>query len=351
MTHSICKTCLRLIDAERFVANGSVYIRGICPEHGPQMGLREPNADFYAFLKGISTPENLKFRESVSASMVNVTDRCQIKCKDCYHRPNNKQKDPSIDELIPLFKRAGRPALGIQGAEPTVRDDLPELITRIRDETGKPVAVCTNGLRFDDKGYCERIKESGVTNLAFSLHTPEYSGQAVYARKLTAIKNILDTGLTVSGFSTTINELHELPSAWDHMLAVLSHFPKGTQARFRCAGGIPGEEGSSVHLSELVKAFHEVLLKRGLQGRALPGSHTYLLLLEVDGYLVTLVRWPRREESDMEDLRMVPMSCLFVPEMGETPGIHQGHVFAHLRRGGKMPAFDHLEKYRYPYDQ
>jgi hypothetical protein len=351
VTHSICKTCLRLIDAERLEANGAMYIRGICPEHGPQMGVREPNAEFYQFLKDISTPENLAFRESVSATMVNVTDRCQIKCKDCYHAPDKRGVDPSIDSLMPLFHRVTRPAIGIQGAEPTVRDDLPELITRVKQETGKPVALCTNGLRLADPGYCQTLRNTEVDNIAFSLHTPEYSGTAAYARKLLAVDNIIATGLNVSGFSTTINEPHELPSAWDHMWQVLTRFPKGTQARFRCAGGIPGEEGSNVHLSQLVAKFGEVLTNRGLKGQIMRGSHTYLLLLEVEGYHVTLVRWPRREETDMEDLALVPMSCLFVPEMGETPGIHQGHVFAHLRRGGDMQAMDHVEKYRYGHGQ
>ena len=347
MTHSLCKTCLRLIDAERFAANGAVYIRGICPAHGPQMGLREPNADFYAILKGISTPENLKFRESVSATMVNVTDRCQIRCKDCYHAPSPQGQDPSLDELMPLFKSARRPALGIQGAEPTLRGDLFELIRRLKDETGKPLALCTNGLKLADPGYCQRLANTGVDNVAFSLHTPEYSGPAVYARKLKAVDNILATGLHVSGFSTTINTLPELGPAWAGMWEVLKRFPKGTQARFRCAGGIPGEEGSSVHLSELVKEFRRVLEANKQGARVLPGSHSYLLLLDVEGYSITLVRWPRREEVDMEDLNLVPMSCLFVPELGETPGIYQGHVFAHLRRGGELPVMDHVEQYRY----
>ena len=347
-TRSLCKTCRRIIDAERTYIGNAVYIEGICPEHGFQRGVREVDSKFYAFLRSISTAENLAGRESTSATMINVTNRCNVRCPQCYHNPT-KEKDPSLDELLPLFRSAKRPLLGIQGAEPTVRDDLPDLIAAIKRETQKPVVVCTNGQRLSDRNYCRELVKAGLDAVAFSLHTPKYVGQRLYDQKLEALENINIVNLHLPGVSVTLNSLEEVEPAIDSVNEALKLCKPGTNTRFRTAGDLNDEKGSNIHLSQLAAEFYRVYQSRGVFPKVMKGSHTYLLLLQIAETPTFLIRWPTLEETDMEDLKLVPMSCLFVPELGEGPGIYQGHLFAHIRRGGKLPPLDHVNEYVYPY--
>ena len=343
-TRSLCKTCLRIIDAERIVVGNVEYIQGICPEHGFQRGVREPNAAFLQMLRGIATPENLAGREATSATMINVTNRCNVRCPQCYHAPS-KDKDPSIEELLPLFKRAQRPLLGIQGAEPTVRDDLPDLIAAIKASTGKPVVVCTNGQRLADRNYCRELVKAGLDAVAFSLHTPEYVGQRLYDQKLEALENINAVNLHLPGVSITLNRPEEVRPAIESVNEALKLCKSGTNTRFRVAGDLGDEKGSQMRLSDLVLEFNKVLDETKTPAYIMKGSHPYLLLTQIGQTPTYLIRWPTLEETDMEDLKHVPMSCLFVPEFGEGMGIHQGHLFAHVRRGGKLPPKDHLGGY------
>ena len=90
--------------------------------------------------------------------------------------------EPSIEEIRRMVRvlRSMRPVAGnsvqLTGGEPTLRDDLPEIIKMIREEGVDHVMLNTNGIRLaNDFEYYRRVKEAGVSNLYLSMDgvTPE----------------------------------------------------------------------------------------------------------------------------------------------------------------------------------
>jgi len=75
-----------------------------------------------------------------------------------------------IDKLIEAIKQFPKRAMmRIVGAEPTVRKDLPSIISRIR-ETGHRATLLTNGLRLADEGYVKTLKDHGLNHVYLSLN-------------------------------------------------------------------------------------------------------------------------------------------------------------------------------------
>lgn len=101
--------------------------------------------------------------------MVDVTHRCNMTCKNCYV-PNREIPDMDADKLIETIQQfPKRTMIRIVGAEPTMRRDLPELISRIRN-TGHRATLLTNGLRLADFDYVKSLKDSGLNHVYLSLN-------------------------------------------------------------------------------------------------------------------------------------------------------------------------------------
>jgi len=110
-------------------------------------------------------PENNHF----SDVMIDVTHRCNMSCKNCYI-PNRKIADLDMNKTIDaLAKFPKRTMIRIVGAEPTMRNDLPEFIKRIR-KIGHRATMLTNGLRLANDRYCKILKSSKLTHVYLSLN-------------------------------------------------------------------------------------------------------------------------------------------------------------------------------------
>ena len=78
--------------------------------------------------------------------MVDLTHRCNMECANCY-LPNREILDMDVDKLYKfLNKLPKRVIVRLIGAEPTIRNDLPDII-RNEKRCGHQVSVTTNGLR------------------------------------------------------------------------------------------------------------------------------------------------------------------------------------------------------------
>jgi MoaA/NifB/PqqE/SkfB family radical SAM enzyme len=78
------------------------------------------------------------------------TARCNLRCKSC----NRWQEESSIKEELPLdeivkvlekFRKAGCAVLVLWGGEPTLRNDLPEILAEAK-KIGYRISMCTNCL-------------------------------------------------------------------------------------------------------------------------------------------------------------------------------------------------------------
>ena len=160
-------------------------------------------------------PENNTFQDVI----IDVTHRCNMNCKNCYI-PNRDILDMDIDKMIEaISKFPKRTMIRIIGAEPTMRNDLGEMISRIR-KTGHRCTLLTNGLRLAKESYVQHLKHSGLTHCYLSMNgadNDDYYEQIDELRcatkKVAALENlqrnrfIIDTGtIIVKGVNDDVVE-------------------------------------------------------------------------------------------------------------------------------------------------
>ena len=110
-------------------------------------------------------PEDNTFTSLV----VDVTHRCNMACANCYI-PNRDIPDMDIEKLYAFIKRLPkRVYIRVIGAEPTMREDLFDIITTIRS-LGHKVSLTTNGLKLASPTYVSNLKKTGLKMLLISMN-------------------------------------------------------------------------------------------------------------------------------------------------------------------------------------
>lgn len=128
---------------------------------------------------------------------VALLEACNFGCGFCYREPwvpnlSTEQCQAEIDAVARL-KSSG---IALSGGEPTIREDLPELVAYARSRGIRDIQLHTNGWGFvEHEGYAETLEAAGLTSAMISLHAhtadvfarvtstrPEY-----FERTLTAI--------------------------------------------------------------------------------------------------------------------------------------------------------------------
>ncbi|MDR0311856.1 MAG: radical SAM protein [Acidobacteriota bacterium] len=204
---SLCPYCLRRVPARRITEGSDVYLHRTCPLHGdiekvliwkndriPLDVWTEPRAGTCcssscncgetpasarsaapdAREMRINCPYDCgicpKHRQSTCSAIIEVTARCNLRCPVCFADvPEKCAPDPDIDQIECILKNIRRSAgdcpVQLSGGEPTLRNDLCEII-RIARATGfTHIQVNTNGLRVaEDFAYAKALREAGVTD-------------------------------------------------------------------------------------------------------------------------------------------------------------------------------------------
>ena len=110
-------------------------------------------------------PENNTFQDVI----IDVTHRCNMTCKNCYI-PNRDIPDLDMEKMLEaISKFPKRTMIRIIGAEPTMRKDLPEMISRIK-KTGNRCTLLTNGLRLSKDNYVKKLKQHGLRHCYLSMN-------------------------------------------------------------------------------------------------------------------------------------------------------------------------------------
>jgi len=165
-----------------------------------------------------------------SMVFLDITNRCNMNCPICINNTPSMgfTFDPPLNYFKKIFDHFGslnpRPAIKLFGGEPTLREDLFEIINLAHD-AGLRVAVITNGVRLADPDYCKQFLDSGVSvRLSFDghnrrLYTDLRNSPQSLDSKLKAIENIGRFGkekvtlmtMVAKGFND-----HELPEFLDY---------------------------------------------------------------------------------------------------------------------------------------
>lgn len=186
-TRSVCPECLATIPAERFAVGDTVYLDKTCPEHGRVVtpvwrGLRSyqiwaasrrAQAAPYSVATDIreGCPRDCGLcadhRQQGCCVLIEVTSRCDLVCPVCFASAGHHGVDMPIDDIAVALDRlrasSGQVHIQLSGGEPTVRDDLPEIVALVRAKGFDFVQLNTNGLRIGrEPAYLKALAEAGL---------------------------------------------------------------------------------------------------------------------------------------------------------------------------------------------
>ncbi|MFZ0611022.1 MAG: radical SAM (seleno)protein TrsS [Desulfobacterales bacterium] len=189
-TESLCPVCLRRIPAERVDHDGQVLLEKTCPDHGEFKTViwngpphlkewRRPKTPAPVQPGRKETSHGCPFdcglcrehRQRSCTVLLEVTRRCNLRCPVCFAdaRPD-ADRDPGLDEIRDWYRIARKMAPGsniqLSGGEPTLRDDLPDIVAEGRACGFGFIQLNTNGIRLaNDAGYVKALKDAGLASV------------------------------------------------------------------------------------------------------------------------------------------------------------------------------------------
>jgi len=228
ITESVCPECLRKIPAAKVAHGDRIYLKKDCPEHGSFQVLiwqGEPAYTSWAEPKIPSRPlvcateveKGCPFdcglcpehRQQTCCILLEITERCNLACPICFANSNsNPIPDPEITVIEEWYRlllaRGGSYNIQLSGGEPTVRDDLPEIISLGHSLGFNFIQLNTNGLRLArEPEFVQRLKEAGLNCVFLQFDGTrediyqKVRGTALLELKKTAIKHCAEQEIGV----------------------------------------------------------------------------------------------------------------------------------------------------------
>ncbi|MDI9471762.1 MAG: radical SAM protein [Tissierellia bacterium] len=229
-TDSVCPVCLKRIEAERVVGeDGYIHMRKSCPEHGNFYALIW-EGDLESYLAWADSPGEgappvnarkvekgcpydcglcRDHKRESCCVLLELTNRCNLQCPVCFATAGEgDEKDLSLADIEAQYEmllECGGPFnIQLSGGEPTLREDLAEIIAVGRDKGFSFFQLNTNGLRIaEEKGYAEFLRDAGVSCVFLQfdgLRDSTYEilrGKPLLEIKLEAIERCAKVGLGI----------------------------------------------------------------------------------------------------------------------------------------------------------
>ena len=163
----------------------------------------------------------------VSAMTKDGKWHCNQKCVHCYAAGQKFAEEAELSceewkKVLSILRKAGIPQVTFTGGEPTMRDDLFELIDEARWFISR---LNTNGIRLTEE-YCRKLREVELDSVQITYYSSDPGihnrlvGAPQHENTLAGIRNALAAGLSVSintplctlnrDYVKTLEELREL---------------------------------------------------------------------------------------------------------------------------------------------
>jgi len=230
-TKSLCPECLAVIDASIIEEDGKMMLEKTCPKHGAFKDIYWSNADHFKRYEhywhdgeGVQNP-NVKtdgncpnscglcssHKTTTILANIDVTNRCNQACPVCFanaassgylYEPSKEQIRMMMQTLL-NEKPVPCPSIQFAGGEPTMREDIVELVKMASDLKFTQIQIATNGIKLArNPKLCSDLAAAGLHTvyLQFDGVTPEpyikNRGYNALPLKLKAIENCRAGGLT-----------------------------------------------------------------------------------------------------------------------------------------------------------
>src|SRR3989344_7793540 len=233
------------VDCVVYVKDNKVWMLKQCPEHGvekevywsdyemfkkaekfqdPGIKILNPNIDKSEFEINCPTDCGLCVEHESHTGLGNIvlTNICDLTCWYCffYAKEGEPVYEPTMDQIKLMLNRmrdekpVGANAVQLTGGEPTLREDIGEIIKAAREIGYEHVQLNTNGINLSKSlELCQKIKDAGshVLYLSFDGVTPQTNPKN-YWEATGAIENCKKAGLGIVLVPTVIGGVndHEL---------------------------------------------------------------------------------------------------------------------------------------------
>lgn len=252
-TESLCPVCLHRISAYKIAKNGNVYLYKQCPEHGNyEVLLWRSNLTHYIqwgkYGEEAVGPYNFQeknqrgcpfdcglcdqHKANACSVVMEITQRCNLRCPICFANAiTSRYYEPDLERIRLMYQKvieiSGYPTIQLSGGEPTMRDDLAQIISLGIRSGFEHVMINTNGIKIaDQKDYIRELIECGLGTVYLQfdgvsddiyLYT---RGSGLLQRKINAIRNCAEYGVGVVLVVTLV------PGVNDHKMWNIIEFAK-----------------------------------------------------------------------------------------------------------------------------
>jgi radical SAM protein with 4Fe4S-binding SPASM domain len=157
-----------------------------------------------------------------------ITYRCQNDCAHCYNaRPRSFPELPAEEwkRMIDRLWELGIPHIVFTGGEPTLRNDLPELVA-YAEQKGQITGLNTNGRRLQDRAFLQSLVDAGLDHVQITIeshdagvHDAIVGAPGAWEQTVAGLRNALSSRLYVMTNTTLLQANHP---ALDQTLQFLS---------------------------------------------------------------------------------------------------------------------------------
>lgn len=305
-TVSLCDHCYRHVPAIVYEDQDQIFMRKRCDHHGEITSVVETDPEFYYSLSSTGT---LATQDSV---LVDVTDRCQLKCPHCYHLPDNAKEDKSTQEILDQISKFPRTAsIELAGAEATLRSNFADLCSAVRDLNFKNFSVLTNGVALSNRRLAKRYFDAGLQSMQLGLNHRSYQGKKVHRQQLAGLANAVEIGYTINYVGYTLESLDDLPEVLLEIYKISTQY-QINEFRIRC-GSFIGRSSDSQrsYLSVLMKRVTDILGSKLVIDRSQWFANPYKLAATWNNTNLRFIQWPDVTNIDMEELATGPWAQFY----------------------------------------
>jgi uncharacterized radical SAM superfamily Fe-S cluster-containing enzyme len=207
------------------VIRGCPYDCGLCPEH----------------------------KQHTCLAILEITDECNLNCPICLASSPKMSEDPNIEQIEDALKKLlgyeGRStSIQLSGGEPTVRQDLADIINIARDFGFKSIEIDTNGIELAKKPkLAKELADAGLTGIYLQFDGLTADAQASirgsYIDLLTikekAIERAKKAGLDVALAATIVKGVND-NQLWEIIRYAIKKDTKGVNFQpFAALGRFP----------------------------------------------------------------------------------------------------------------
>lgn len=286
-TQSICPECYKVLEATIFEKDGKVYIKKECPEHGEYTELYWSDYEQYKRAEkyrkdgsGLNNPRTKtekgcpydcgicpNHKSHTALAIIDVTNRCNLRCPVCFANAaaSGIVYEPSKEEVKTMLENLRRndpvPATALQfsGGEPTIREDLPELVRMAKEVGFRHVEVNTNGIMLAKSvDYCKSLVDAGVSTIYL-----QFDGLTSSIYKFTRGKDLLNVKMKAiencrkAGLDSIVLVVTLIKGVNDHQIGDIIRFAVQNFDVVRCinvqpvsiCGRIPEEEREKMRIT------------------------------------------------------------------------------------------------------